>query len=282
MHHGSSEAFEALVTIEKCGFERSAREAIERILEETLPDATRLVMASSPAYPEELLVLEEHPAVLVCEGDINLTSRQLRISIVGSQAASEEAKADAFQVSKALAERGAVIVSGLAQGIDTAAHEGALSAQDTTGARGRTIAIIGTPLAQPWPPANVKLARRIAAYGLLISLAPQVSGLSFTDKERLHSHWCRNRAIAALGCGTLVMAGKEGSSTLREVEASLALGRSVLLWHTLVNGATAEPWALALLEEAPKDEMGRPLVRVVQSADEVEAALSPWTTVWWL
>lgn len=282
MHRGSSEAFEALVTIEKRGFERSAREAIERILEETLPDAAKLVMASDPAYPEELAALEEHPAVLVCEGDVSLMDRQLRVAIVGSRAASEEAKADAFQVSKALAERGAVIVSGLALGIDTAAHEGALAAQDTTGVRGRTVAVIGTPLAQPWPPGNVKLARRIAAYGLLISLAPQVSGLSFTDEERLHSHWCRNRAIAALACGSLVMAGKEGSSTLREVAASLTLGRPVLLWHTLINAPNPEPWAQALLAAPPKDEMGRPLVRVVKSADEVEEALSPWTTVWWL
>lgn len=281
MHHVSAEAFEALVTLEKRAFERAAREAVERILDETLPDATRLVMASDPAYPDELAALDEHPAVLVCEGDLALTERQLRVAVVGSRAAPDDARQAAFDMAKGLAERGAVIVSGLAVGIDAAAHEGALAAVDGAGHRGRTIAVLGTPLAQPWPPANAKLARRIAAYGLLISLAPQVSGLSFSDDERMHSHWCRNRAIAALACGSLVMAGKVGSSTLREVEHSISLGRPVLLWHTLVEEG-GEDWARDLLSDPPKDEMGRDLVKAVASVDDVEAALSPWSTVWWL
>lgn len=280
MHKIPTDAFDMLVTLEKRPFERAGREVVVRLLDETLPDGTKLVAASDPSYPPELAALEEYPAVLVHEGDLSLTERQLRVSIVGSRDASDSARADARRVARELAARGAVVVSGLAAGIDTAAHEGALEARSPSGTVGRTIAVMGTPLSQPWPPANARLARRIAEYGLLISLAPQVNGLSFTDEERAESLRARNRAIAALGLGSLVMAGKEGSSTLREVAFSLELGHPVLLWHSIVE--EGEPWAIRLLENPLLDSQGRPLVQTVSSAADVEEALSPWSTVWWL
>ena len=280
MHKIPTDAFDMLVTLEKRPFERAGREVVVRLLDETLPDGTKLVAASDLSYPPELAALEEHPAVLVHEGDLSLTERQLRVSIVGSRDASDSARADARRVARELAARGAVVVSGLAAGIDTAAHEGALEARSPSGTVGRTIAVMGTPLSQPWPPANARLARRIAEYGLLISLAPQVNGLSFTDEEHAESLRARNRAIAALGLGSLVMAGKEGSSTLREVAFSLELGHPVLLWHSIVE--EGEPWAIRLLENPLLDSQGRPLVQTVSSAADVEEALSPWSTVWWL
>ena len=169
MHKIPTDAFDMLVTLEKRPFERAGREVVVRLLDETLPDGTKLVAASDLSYPPELAALEEHPAVLVHEGDLSLTERQLRVSIVGSRDASDSARADARRVARELAARGAVVVSGLAAGIDTAAHEGALEARSPSGTVGRTIAVMGTPLSQPWPPANARLARRIAEYGLLIS-----------------------------------------------------------------------------------------------------------------
>ena len=242
MHKIPTDAFDMLVTLEKRPFERAGREVVVRLLDETLPDGTKLVAASDPSYPPELAALEEHPAVLVHEGDLSLTERQLRVSIVGSRDASDSARADARRVARELAARGAVVVSGLAAGIDTAAHEGALEARSPSGT--------------------------------------QVNGLSFTDEERAESLRARNRAIAALGLGSLVMAGKEGSSTLREVAFSLELGHPVLLWHSIVE--EGEPWAIRLLENPPLDSQGRPLVQTVSSAADVEEALSPWSTVWWL
>ena len=280
MHKIPTDAFDMLVTLEKRPFERAGREVVVRLLDETLPDGTKLVAASDPSYPPERAALEEQPAVLVHEGDLSLTERQLRVSIVGSRDASDSARADARRVARELAARGAVVVSGLAAGNDTAAHEGALEARSPSGTVGRIIAVMGTPLSQPWPPANARLARRIAEYGLLISLAPQVNGLSFTDEERAESLRARNRAVAALGLGSLVMAGKEGSSTLREVAFSLERGHPVLLWHSIVE--EGEPWAIRLLENPPLDSQGRPLVQTVSSAADVEEALSPWSTVWWL
>lgn len=187
MHKIPTDAFDMLVTLEKRPFERAGREVVVRLLDETLPDGTKLVAASDPSYPPELAALEEHPAVLVHEGDLSLTERQLRVSIVGSRDASDSARAD---------------------------------------------------------------ARRVA------------------------------RELAARGLGSLVMAGKEGSSTLREVAFSLELGHPVLLWHSIVE--EGEPWAIRLLENPPLDSQGRPLVQTVSSAADVEEALSPWSTVWWL
>lgn len=120
MHKIPTDAFDMLVTLEKRPFERAGREVVVRLLDETLPDGTKLVAASDPSYPPELAALEEHPAVLVHEGDLSLTERQLRVSIVGSRDASDSARADARRVARELAARGAVVVSGLAAGIDTA------------------------------------------------------------------------------------------------------------------------------------------------------------------
>ena len=89
MHKIPTDAFDMLVTLEKRPFERAGREVVVRLLDETLPDGTKLVAASDPSYPPELAALEEHPAVLVHEGDLSLTERQLRVSIVGSRDASD-------------------------------------------------------------------------------------------------------------------------------------------------------------------------------------------------
>lgn len=276
----SQEAFEALVTLEKLSFERATREAIERVLLESLPREATLTPASSDAYPSELLILPEHPPVLVSAGDLSLAERQFRLAVVGSRDATEADKETAYQVARDLAARGCVIVSGLAAGIDAAAHSGALAAEAPDGGPGKTIAVMGTPLSSPWPPANAKLAAAVAARGLLLSICPQVSGLSFTDEERAASLRARNRFVAALACGSLVVTAKAGSSTLIEAAASLKLGRPVLIWHTNVD--RGEPWAKTLLAEDLRDEAGNPLVYVVSSADEIEAAVSPWLNVWWL
>ena len=76
MHKIPTDAFDMLVTLEKRPFERAGREVVVRLLDETLPDGTKLVAASDPSYPPELAALEEHPAVLVHEGDLSLTERQ--------------------------------------------------------------------------------------------------------------------------------------------------------------------------------------------------------------
>ena len=163
-------------------------------------------------------------------------------------------------------------------GIDRAAHEGALAAWTNESRRGRTAAVLGTPLSFPWPPENAKLYEEIVSTGLALSEVPQAEGRRFDPNERMRSLRRRNRIVAALGTGTLVMAAASGSSTLIEVDYALGLGRPVILWYECAN----EPWAKELLARDLRDGDGRALVAVARDAVEVEEILSPWSRVWWL
>ncbi|WP_120176776.1 DNA-processing protein DprA [Sutterella megalosphaeroides] len=240
-----------------------------------LPEDVRILARDDADYPSAFALLKDAPEVLVCEGDPTLLECEATVSIVGSRNASEARTASTFEAAQGLAERGFTVVSGLAAGIDRAAHEGALAARRPSGAVGRTAAVLGTPLAAPWPEENAELARRIARDGVLLSEAPQAAGLSFTPEARTASLHARNRLVAALGRGTLVMAAESGSSTLIEARAALALGKTVLIWHE----AAGDSGARELLDEY-RESPER--VRVVASADEVAELLSPWQEVWWL
>lgn len=240
-----------------------------------LPEGVRILTPDAADYPSAFGLLSDAPEVVVCEGDPTLLECETTLSIVGSRNATEARTASTFEAARALAERGFAVVSGLAAGVDRAAHEGALAARRPSGARGRTAAVLGTPLAAPWPEENAGLARRIARDGVLLSEAPQAAGLDFTPEARTRSLHARNRLVAALGRGTLVMAAESGSSTLIEARAALALGKTVLIWHE----AAGDSGAGELLDEY-RESPER--VRVVESADEVAELLSPWQEVWWL
>ena len=275
-----TELFSRLLAQEQLALPDCPPALLEKRLRESLPVCARLTACEDEAYPAELAALDGHPDVLVSAGDLSLTERQLRIAVVGSRNAGEADLQTAFETARSLAERGAVIVSGLAAGVDRAAHSGALSAGTAQGAPGRTIGVMGTPLSAPWPPVNVDLARRMMREGLVISMAPQVRGLDFTAEERAASLRSRNRVVAALSCGSLIVTAKEGSSTLIEASHALSLERPVLIWKT--NVERGEPWAEKLLMTSPCDRTGRTLVHVVGSADDIERAVSPWVNVWWL
>lgn len=273
-----NEVFSALYALEAAHGPVESVSELRAELAATFPAAARVLRRGDEDYPGALEELADAPAVLCARGDLGLAERQLRVSIVGSRDASPERCEAAELVAADLAARGAVIVSGLARGIDAAAHRGALSAWTRENRRGRTIAVLGTPLSFPWPPENARLAEDLAADGLLLSECPQAEGRRFDPQARARSLRRRNRLIAALGTGTLVMAARPDSGTLVEAAAALALGRPVILWHACAD----EPWARDLLAAAPADAEGRSLVSTAASAREVEEILSPWARVWWL
>ncbi|WP_165648169.1 DNA-processing protein DprA [Sutterella wadsworthensis] len=274
----SPETFKALLALESAFGQVESVSELKAELSATFPDGARALRFGSEDYPSVLEDLADPPKVLCARGDLSLAERQLRVSIVGSRDASSDRCEAAELVAADLAARGAVIVSGLARGIDAAAHRGALSAWTPEKRAGRTIAVLGTPLSFPWPPENARLSDEIAESGLILSECPQAEGRRFDPEARARSLKRRNRLVAALGTGTLVMAARPGSSTLIEVQAALAIGRPVILWQA----CTQESWAEDLLKNAPKDAEGRSLVAVAGSAREVEALLSPWARVWWL
>ena len=164
-----------------------------------------------------------HVANLYAAGDVGLMSRPC-VAVVGSREASTEGRAMAWQVASELAAQGVVVVSGLAAGIDAAAHRGAMVSG------GRTIAVLGTPLDRVYPKRHGALQQTIHEQHLLLS--PFAPG---TGTTRGHFP-ARNRVMARIADATVVVEAGQKSGTVHQVRESLAIGRSVLLAEGLLRG----------------------------------------------
>ena len=133
----------------------------------------RLLVLGHPDYPPLLGLLDDAPPVLFVLGDpVTLNSRA--VALVGGRNASINGLRIAENLAAELAEAGLVVVSGLARGIDAAAHEGALAAraEGNCPAAGRTAAVVAGGLDQPYPPEHADLQRRIAETGAVVTEAP--------------------------------------------------------------------------------------------------------------
>ena len=174
---------------------------------------TRTVAPADPAYPA-LLGVTPLPPTLWIVGEI-LASDGLAIAIVGARRASPYGLDVAESLAGDLARRGVTIVSGLARGIDTAAHRGALAAG------GRTIAVLGTGIDGRYPPENRALADEIAQSGALVSQFPPGT------RPYKGNFPARNRTIAGLALGTVVVEANEQSGALVTAGAAADFGREV-------------------------------------------------------
>jgi DNA processing protein len=164
-----------------------------------------------------------HVANLYAAGDLELLGRPC-VAIIGSREASIDGRKRAWQLASELVAQGAVVVSGLAAGIDAAAHRGAIE----TG--GRTIAVIGTPLDRVYPRRHAWLQEAIHEQHLLLS--PFAPG---TGTTRGHFP-ARNRVMARIAHATVVVEAGEKSGTVHQVRESLAVGRPVLIAEGLLWG----------------------------------------------
>lgn len=168
------------------------------------------------------------------------------LGIVGSRQASQEGVATASYFAKAVVEQGLIVVSGLAEGIDSAAHQGALQAQ----AQLSTIAVCGTSLDRCYPSKNRSLFEIIARQGLLISEYPPGTVI------KPHFFRQRNRLIAALSLGVLVVEAALKSGSLISAKFANDLGREVFA----IPGSIQKPQAMGchqLIKEGAK-LVGRP------------------------
>jgi len=212
------------------------------------------IQRNSPDYPARLLDLYDPPSSLYIYGDIRLLNIPT-IAIVGSRIASPEGVKNAHYFAQALSAEGYLIISGLARGIDGAAHLGALgSNQDHP-----TIAVCGTGLDIVYPREHLGLAKAIGGVGLLVSELVPGSGPKAWHFPR------RNRIIAALSLGILVIEAAERSGSLITARLGSELGREIFAipgsihsplskgCHQLLQqGAKLAQSPQDILEELPK------------------------------
>ena len=175
----------------------------------------QIVTPDSPLYPPRLRELRNFPPVLFVCGDERVLARDVQIAMVGTRKASTYGRRVATLLASALAEAGAVIVSGGALGIDSAAHMGALSAH------GKTVAVLGCGLGTDYLRENAALRTEIAKNGALIS-----EFLPFSPASKV-TFPMRNRIISGMTLGTVVIEAGERSGSLITARYALEQGRDV-------------------------------------------------------
>jgi DNA processing protein len=173
-----------------------------------------IVIQSDPHYPELLREIYDPPTVLYVKG--NLTAKDKNgVAMVGSRMTTHYGIEVARKLGYQLAYTGVTVVSGGARGIDTAAHQGALSG------KGRTICVLGTGISIVFPPENGELFERIAANGAVISQFP------FNRKADKQSFAIRNRIVAGMTLGTVVVEANLTSGALITANFAIEYGRQV-------------------------------------------------------
>jgi DNA processing protein len=173
----------------------------------------RIVTLNDADYPVLLREIPDPPPFLYVRG--RLAAAERCIAVVGSRNATAYGIATARQLCAELAQLGLTVVSGMALGIDTAAHEGAL------GVRGRTVAVLGSGLNQLYPPENRRLAERIAAGGAVIS------EFALDNGPDAHHFPIRNRIISGMSCGTVVVEATRNSGSLITARLAAEQNREV-------------------------------------------------------
>ncbi len=193
---------------------RVDRGAAEKIVESIIKLNWKYIMYDDPDYPEPLKNIEDRPPYLFYIGDLKSDDINA-VAVVGSRLASESALIFTRQLAEELARNNVTIVSGMARGVDTAAHRGALDAG------GRTLAIFGCSLDTIYPPENKELARRISESGAVASeFLPETIPNGFNFPRR-------NRIISGLSMGVIVVEAAEKSGALSTANHALSQGREV-------------------------------------------------------
>jgi DNA processing protein len=217
-------------------------------------------------YPTELLEQADPPLLLYWQGNLDLLRHPHRLSVVGSRHPTHQGAGNARDFARTLGQTGFCIISGLALGVDGAAHEGALEANAPT------IAVVGTGLDRVYPAVHKDLAHRIAAGGLLISEFPLGTPPAPGNFPK------RNRMIAGLSQGTLVVEATLASGSLITARMAADFGREVFAipgsihapqakgCHALIReGAKLVETAQHILEELRLVPMSTPSPKTVSA-----------------
>ena len=231
--------------------------------------ARAIVSLGDLRYPQALLDTEDPPLLLYLMGPASLLEHQpfpsdRCLAVVGSRNPTAQGAENARLFARALCGAGLTIVSGLALGVDAAAHEGALEAATSAGTMAATIAVVGTGLDRVYPRKNLDLAHRIAAHGLIVSEYPLGTPPLPANFPK------RNRIISGLSQGTLVVEAAVASGSLITARMAAEQGREVFA----IPGSIHAPQSRgchALIRQGAK---------LVESAQDVLEELKiPATTV---
>ena len=189
---------------------------VEQVLTWLSEGAHRHVLTlADPRFPPDLLQMADPPVLLYVMGDLGVLTHPRRLAMVGSRNPTPQGEANAHQFAKALGQAGVCVVSGLALGVDGAAHTGALEGGAPT------LAVVGTGLDRVYPRRHLSLAHRIAAQGAIVSEYP-------LGTPPLQANFPqRNRLIAGLSQGTLVVEATLQSGSLITARLAAEQGREV-------------------------------------------------------
>lgn len=191
----------------------SSWQNIEEELDRADSMGVEIVACTDSRYPRNLLNIYDYPPFIYVKG--TLVPDELCVAVVGSRLASVYGRFTTEKLSRELALKGVTVVSGLARGIDAAAHRGALAG------RGRTIAVLGTGIDTIYPPENIKLAEMIVTNGALVSEFPMGTPPNAPNFP------ARNRIISGISMGVVVVEAGEKSGSLITARIAAEQGRSV-------------------------------------------------------
>jgi DNA processing protein len=229
----------------------ASRDAIEREVAEVERIGARYLFIARGLYPSLLAQVETAPPALIVKGELKLLERRA-IAVVGARNASAAAVRFARELCHDLVQRDVAVVSGLARGIDTAAHVGSIE--------GGTIAVIAGGIDVHYPPENEALQKAIGERGLLV--AEQPPG---TEPRARHFPY-RNRIIAGLAQGTVVVEAAPKSGSLITARLAADFGRDVMA----VPGSPLDPRAQGC------NQLIRDGATLIQSAADVLESLGPY------
>lgn len=257
-----------------------AKQRIAHALEWAQEEGNRILTLADNDYPASLLNIADPPVILYVKGRVELLARP-SLAVVGSRNATVQGITNAERFSELLSQRGFTIVSGLALGIDSAAHIGALRNIEHNPDGGSTVAVIGTGADIVYPSRNRSLAHQIAQVGCIVSEYPLgMSGIAANFPRR-------NRIISGLSSGVLVVEAAAQSGSLITARMAAEQGRDVFAipgsihsplskgCHQLIKqGAKLVESAQDILEEMPAVTISGRLAPAVAAQPGVLATLS--------
>jgi len=221
------------------------REWAAEVIESARADGYRLTTVLDDDYPVNLRLVHNLPPFLFYLGELR-PDDAYSVAVVGTRQPSEAGLLRAQKLSRRLAGAGVTVLSGLARGIDTAAHE------ECVAAGGRTIAVLGSGIRRIYPDENGDLARRIADQGAIVSQF-------WPDTGPIHYNFPRRNVVTSgMGQGTVVIEATRTSGAKMQARLAFEHGKLVFLLRSLV---TSQPWTRRFL--------GQPRVYEVDNVDDI-------------